>query len=117
MDIQTWGPIAFFVAIAGIILQTAVRIWDGTIAGEVKSVSDRQKYVRAMMKAIKSACLDTFEHVNIFHSKTDGLRAIRKFESVNGIRFNPHDEIHIDKISGCARWENMFRKVKIQKTR
>lgn len=78
-------------------------------------LSSRQKYVRAMMKAIKLACTDAFEHVHDLGSRADGLRAIRRFEKVNQVAFDPHNSTHLMKISGCARYESLFRKLAANK--
>lgn len=62
-------------------------------------------HLKAMMKAIDKArdCGDCK------YSKTDGLRAIKRFERVNGISFNPFNKYHIEAISGSAGDERFFR--------
>jgi len=77
-------------------------------------MSQRQIYVRAMMKAIHAACSDTFEYLNAAGTRTDALRAIRTFEKVNGCPFNPHKDYHVNKIRGCSRHEGLFRALKLK---
>jgi len=78
-------------------------------------ISDRQKYVRAMMKAIKAGCTDSIAFLNEAGTRTDALRAIRRFEKVNGFSFNPHEDQHVDKIRGCSRHESLFRSLKLRR--
>jgi hypothetical protein len=70
----------------------------------------RQKYVRAMMNAIGRAQKGWLCDPS---SKTDALRAIRRFEEVNGVRFNPFNESHVGKVSGCGTHEHFFRAGKV----
>jgi len=72
-------------------------------------LSERKRYVRAMLKAINKArepvWIDEKQQ-----SKTDGLRAIKRFERVNKTKFYPFDKRHIEMIHGNARYEHFFRK-------
>lgn len=73
---------------------------------------ERQRYRRAMSKAI-----DTCVHGSaLFNVKgvgtTDALRCIRTFERVNGISFDPFNERHVDHIRGMATHENFFRRAR-----
>lgn len=45
-------------------------------------------------------------------SRTNALRAIRRFEEVNGISFNPLDKSHVDRVRDCGRYEAFFRAAK-----
>ncbi len=72
----------------------------------------RWLYVRAMMRAIAEA------RNGIYISKpprTYGLRVIKTFEDVNGIKFDPFDDSHVDRIRGMANYEWFFRSVKLSK--
>lgn len=61
------------------------------------------RYKPAMIKAIKLAG----------SSKTDGLRVIRLFEKMNGVRFDPFDNSHLNLISGMGHHESFFRQANI----
>lgn len=71
----------------------------------------RRKYVKAMMFAIKRAQTNVFDKEP--SSKTDALRAIRRFERVNNIQFNPFNKAHLNTVAGCGTHENFFRKIKL----
>ena len=47
-------------------------------------------------------------------SKTDGLRAIRRFEKVNRTAFNPFDKYHQSIVNGCGETESLLRSLKKQ---
>jgi hypothetical protein len=64
-------------------------------------------YRRAMFRAIRIACYDPLSKRK--PSKTYGLRTIKSFERVNGMKFNPFNETHIDRIAGMASHEALFR--------
>lgn len=66
--------------------------------------------VRQMMRAIKHAC--THSQGGKLASRTNGLRAIRRFEKVNGCKFNPTNPTHLMLIAGTAHHEVFFRKVR-----
>jgi hypothetical protein len=68
-------------------------------------------YRRAMMRAIDIARTDVFDS-NYRASKTDGLRAIRTFERINNIDFDPFDKTHILKVSGYGHDIEFFRRAK-----
>lgn len=71
--------------------------------------SNRQTW--AMMKAIDEARKpDPMLIGKQSHSKTDGLRVIRRFEMVNGVAFNPFSEEHLELVAGNAGHEVFFRK-------
>jgi hypothetical protein len=74
-------------------------------------MSSRERYVKAMLKAIDEARRCGW-YGGVTESKTDGLRVIRRFEKVNSINFDPFDSAHIDMVSGCAEYENFFRKAR-----
>lgn len=57
-----------------------------------------------IMKAIKVAAGDA--------SRTDGLRAIRRFEKINGCAFNPKDKRHVAMLRNCGEDERFFRRLR-----
>ena len=73
-------------------------------------ISERKRYVRAMLKAVDTAREPVFIGEE-WQSKTNGLRAIRRFERVNKTKFDPFDKRHLELIHGCASHESFFRKV------
>lgn len=81
------------------------------IVNIVKKVK-RCLYVKAMMKAIDHA-REPFFLSEEKESKTCGLRAIRTFEKINNVEFNPHDKTYFSHICGNAHHEAFFRRVKI----
>lgn len=68
----------------------------------------RYRYVKAMMEAIKLAQATTFG-VGKLSSKTDGLRAIRRFEKINKVKFDPFSTVHTRFVTGCGIHEEFFR--------
>ena len=68
-----------------------------------------KKYVRSMMMAIELAKGSS--------TKANGLRAIRKFEEVNNIEFDPSNRSH--QLVVCGRGDTMefFRSVKIKRSK
>ena len=74
-------------------------------------INERKKHVKAMMRAIKYAT--TPANKDKRESKTNGLRVIRRFESVNNIKFDPANRSHLDYIYGCAHIEGFLRKAKL----
>ena len=79
--------------------------------GLVKKVK-RCLYVRAMMKAVDHA-REPYFLCEEKESKTYGLRAIRTFEKINDIEFDPYDWISIKFIHGSAHHEAFFRRAKL----
>lgn len=73
-------------------------------------LSERQRHVKAMMKAIDIARTSYF--LGGKASLTDGLRVIRRFEKVNSIKFDPSNSAHLSAISGNGHNENFFRKAR-----
>lgn len=61
---------------------------------------------RAMMKAIKGAAAESAFFRG--SSRTFGLRAIRTFEAVNGIPFDPFDWWHCSTVRGAGVHEHLF---------
>lgn len=74
-------------------------------------LSERQRHVKAMMKAIDIARISYF--LGGKSSKTDGLRVIRRFERVNGVVFDPNNSNHLSVVSGNGHNENFFRKARM----
>lgn len=60
----------------------------------------RKIYVFAMIRAINLAG----------SSKTNGLRAIKRFERINLMGFDPLNPRHLAIIAGCGEHEDFFRK-------
>ena len=71
----------------------------------------RRRYVKAMLKAIKKARHNCWDEDNPA-PMTDGLRVIRTFERVNGIKFDPFDEQHVYMVSSWGWAERSFRSLK-----
>ena len=63
-----------------------------------------------MIYAIEIARKDTWTGRKT--TSTNGLRAIRRFERVNEIAFNPFSPWHLRKIEGAGSHEDFFRKSK-----
>lgn len=74
--------------------------------------SERTVYARHMLRAIDEARTSYWNMRETKYSKTDGLRVIRRFEEVNGIKFNPRNNNHVYVISGHASNESFFRKIR-----
>jgi hypothetical protein len=72
-------------------------------------LSERKRYVKAMLKAINKAREPVWIDEER-QSKTDGLRVIKRFERVNKTKFNPFDKRHLEMIHGNASHEHFFRK-------
>jgi len=70
----------------------------------------RKQYVSAMIYAVELARKDTWTSKKT--TSTNGLRAIRRFERVNDIPFNPFDPWHLRRIEGAGSHEAFFRKSK-----
>lgn len=70
----------------------------------------RKQYVSAMIYAIEIARKDTWTGRKT--TSTNGLRAIRRFELVNKIPFDPFDPWHLRRIDGAGSHEDFFRKAK-----
>ena len=70
----------------------------------------RRRYVAAMLKAIDAAADRPvpFMHA-IPMSRAEGLRAIRYFEQVNGVTFDPLDGAHVRAVTGMARYGRIIR--------
>ena len=77
-------------------------------------LTERQKYVRAMLKAIHEAGGGDFDRI-YQSSRTDGLRAIKSFERVNKTRFNPFSEWHVYTVSGWGWMERVKRRQRWKK--
>ena len=71
----------------------------------------RRRYVKAMLKAIDKARHNCWNEDNPA-PMTDGLRVIRTFERVNGIKFDPFDEQHVYMVSSWGWAERSFRAIK-----
>ena len=69
----------------------------------------RAKYVKAYMVAITKGQKYTFSEY--MSSKSNALRAIKRFENINNIKFDPFDEYHVRTIAGCGPWEEFFRNI------
>ena len=69
----------------------------------------RWRYVRAMMKAIDKARTPVFI-CEKQESKTNGLRVIKRFERINGLKFDPFNKDHVGAVYGNASHESFFRK-------
>lgn len=59
---------------------------------------------RKMLNAIKIAAGNS--------TMSNGLRAIRRFERINKIDFNPYNKSHISTVINCGEHEWFFRKVR-----
>lgn len=70
----------------------------------------RYIFVRNMIKAIDIARSESFATPR--GSRTNGLRVIRRFEKVNGIKFDSRDVSHVARVHGMANYEYFFRKIK-----
>lgn len=67
----------------------------------IRTNRDR-RWRRAMLQAIRTGSRDAWDYIR----KTPrhaGLHAIRDFEAVNGIAFDPLDRSHVDRISCMGR--------------
>jgi hypothetical protein len=70
-----------------------------------------KRYRKLMMKAInvaRTSCL----HVEKPCSKQSGLRVIKDFEKVNGISFDPSNQLHLGRVAGMAHHSNFLRRAK-----
>lgn len=69
----------------------------------------------AMMKAIRLAARET----SLFKGTTltNGLRCIRTFERVNGIKFDPKNRAHLRTVDGMAVHEAIHRKLRLMRER
>jgi len=76
-------------------------------------LSERARYVSAMMEAIDVArtCPAL---VRKLATKTNGLRVIKRFEKVNGYKFDPFNDEHVQAIAGHGYDEAFFRSVKLK---
>lgn len=65
-----------------------------------------------MLRAIKLAAAET----TLFKGSTlaNGLRAIRTFEILNGVDFDPHNNYHLSTVHGMGVHEGIFRRARIQ---
>ena len=78
-------------------------------------LTQRQKYVRAMLKAIDKARQPTLGDPRTY-SRTFGLRVIKRFRKANNhLRFNPFDEFHVETVTGMASNEHLFWIIKRDK--
>jgi len=69
-------------------------------------------YRWAMWRAIRKAQRNVWNPKRK-SSRTDAMRAIKRFEEVNGIEFDPFNHLHLDRIDGCGKHENFFRAMRI----
>lgn len=63
----------------------------------------RVRYRRAMWRAINDAVGNDI-YKNRMHPIV-GLRAVRLFEKINRIPFDPFDVVHCMKVSGARHWD------------
>ena len=66
----------------------------------------------AMMKAVRSAASGGVLFKD--SSLSNGLRAIRTFEQVNGIPFDPFNRYHCSLVAGGGSHEELFRKLRLR---
>ena len=71
----------------------------------------KRKYIKAMLEAIDGARTSVWNESHRT-TRTNGLRAIKTFERVNGVAFNPFDESHLLKVAGEGIDEAFFRRAK-----
>lgn len=74
-------------------------------------LTQRQKYVRAMLKAIDKARF-VYWQGKVKYSKTMGLRVIKRFERVNKTKFDPFNDLHVEYVTGHGDNEHLFYKLK-----
>lgn len=64
------------------------------------------------MRQIRKKALNAIDIAKGVASRTDGLRAIRRFEMINEISFDPRNPTHLSQVRGCGEDERFFRKAK-----
>lgn len=67
-----------------------------------------RRYRKAMFKAIEKAAAPG---LFVKSSRSDGLRAIRTFETVNGCVFDPLDESHVQLVTNMGWFFRLKRKL------
>lgn len=67
-----------------------------------------RKRRRALLKAIDNAAACGLFAAS---SRTDGLRAIRLFEQINGVQFDPFDRLHLATTTNGGWWFALQRKL------
>lgn len=72
----------------------------------------RRKYIKAMLEAIDDARTSVWTESHRT-TRANGLRAIRTFERVNGIKFDPFNESHRQKTDGSGIHESFFRRAEL----
>lgn len=72
-------------------------------------------YVRGMMRAIERARRDVWSDLVV--SRTDGLTAIKDFESRNGVKFDPYNRTHIQLVRGMGKYAGLFRSYRRMRAR
>lgn len=79
----------------------------GWLAMQARANFERARYRRAMMRAILIAAerSEIWGHA----SRTDGLRAIRSLERLNGRPFDPHSECLVSVVRGRGARERRRR--------
>lgn len=72
-----------------------------------------RRYRAAMVSAIENAA-----KCSIFRSgsMTDGLRAIRLFEEINSLPFDPFNRYHRSLTSGMGAHAGFFRRLRLQRS-
>lgn len=66
-------------------------------------------YRKAMMAAVREAAKPSVLFKG--SSLTNAMRAIRTFERVNGLPFDPYDDRHLDTVRSMGVHEQIFRRV------
>lgn len=79
----------------------------GWYAMQARAAFDRARYRRAFMRAIEAACErdEIWGHA----SRTDGLRAIRALERLNGRPFDPHSTVLVAVVRGRGARQRHLR--------
>ena len=67
----------------------------------------RRRYRRAMLRMIDQARTCAF--TNRKCNRTSGLRAIRDFERVNDVAFDPFNSLHRSQVSGMGKYIELTR--------
>ena len=74
-------------------------------------LTEREKYVRERLRAIEAVRPDTFNQSRL-SSRTNALRCIKRFESINGIPFDYKDIRHLCRCASGGHHEHFFRATK-----
>jgi hypothetical protein len=70
----------------------------------------RKQYVSAMIDAIELARKDNWTGIQT--TRADALRAIKRFERINGVEFDPFCHWHLRVIEGKGLHEDFTRRAK-----